>query len=68
MEHWGTADRMLGFPDVPSHQEDLPAPGKTQKRLAQFAQLLDSNAGAGVDIDAELDALQADLESIYEGR
>jgi hypothetical protein len=64
---WETADAMLAFPDDPTHQQDMPAFEKSQERLSRFAELLNSEAGAGVDIDAELDALEADLQAIIGG-
>jgi hypothetical protein len=58
---------MVAYPDDPSHQQDLPAFAKSQERLTRFGQLLYSSAGAGVDINAELDSLQVDLQALAGG-
>jgi len=55
---------MLGYPDVPSHQADMPSFADTQARLLAFTQVLASDEGADMDLDAELDRLEADLQAI----
>ena len=64
VEGWEVADTMLRFPDVPSHQSDFPGFLPGQQRLAELSQLLSSEAGADLDVDAALDELQADLQAM----
>ncbi len=63
---WAAADAMLGFPDVPSSQSDLPDAIQLQERMVAFRAALLSDAGAGMDVDAELDRLQADLQALVD--
>ena len=64
--NWSAADAMLAYPDIPSHQGDFPGYTKGQARLGTFYALIQSDAGADIDMGAEMDKLQADLQAIID--
>jgi len=62
--NWDVVKASLAYPDVPSHEEPLPNNNKANDRLDSFQSLLRSEAD--VDVDAEIDALVADLQAIFD--
>jgi len=61
---WDVAIEMLGYPDNPNHQSNMPNFARATERINEFQSLW--RGTAGVDIDAELDALQTDLQAIFD--
>ncbi len=61
--NWQVAKDSLAFPDIPSHEQDMPNFLKSQDRWGAFWSNLSSTPG--LDVDAEIDALISDLELIY---
>ncbi len=61
--NWDVAVQSLSYPDVPNHEDSMPAFLETTARYVEYTQVVDNNADA--DVDAQLDALLADLEAIY---
>ncbi len=64
-KNWDIVVSGLTYPDNPNHEEAMPAFLEASARYAEYSQLVDNNADA--DVNAELDALQADLEAIFGG-
>ncbi|MEO1290326.1 MAG: extracellular solute-binding protein [Chloroflexota bacterium] len=62
--NWDVVRDSLNYPDVPSHEEPLPNNNKANDRLDSFLSLLRSEEG--VDVQAEIDLLIADLQAIYD--
>ena len=62
--NWQVVRDSLNYPDTPSHEEPLPNNNKANDRLDSFQSLLRSEAD--IDVQAEIDALIADLQAIYE--
>ncbi len=61
--NWEVARASLEFPDIPSHEQDMPNFLKAQDRWGAFWSNLTSTPG--LDVDAEIDGLLDDLEGIY---
>ena len=61
--NWQVAKDSLAYPDIPSHEQDMPNFLKSQDRWGAFWSKLVSTPG--LDIEAEIDALLADLTVIY---
>jgi multiple sugar transport system substrate-binding protein len=61
--NWDVATASLAFPDIPSHEQDMPNFLKAQDRWGAFWSNLQSTPG--LDVDAEIDTLLADLTGIY---
>jgi multiple sugar transport system substrate-binding protein len=64
--NWDVALEMLKYPDIPSHEQNVPNYLKFQDRLAAFDQL--ANATPGLDLDAEIAKLETDLTAIFQGK
>jgi multiple sugar transport system substrate-binding protein len=62
--NWDVVTAALAFPDNPNHEEGMPSFLEASARYAEYQQIIDNNADA--DVDAELDALQADLQAIFD--
>jgi multiple sugar transport system substrate-binding protein len=62
--NWDVVTAALAFPDNPNHEEGMPSFLEASARYAEYQQVVDNNADA--DVDAELDALQADLQAIFD--
>ena len=54
----------MAYPDSPNHEEQLPAAIKTKDRYTQFWNRLASEPN--LDIDAEVELLLKDLQTIYD--
>ncbi len=61
--NWQVAVDSLAFPDIPSHEQDMPNFLKAQDRWGAFWSNLLSTPG--LDVDAEVATLLSDLEGIY---
>ncbi len=61
---WAVAQAHVAYADVPSHETPMPNHNKANDRLDQFKSLLDSQPG--LDVDAEMDKLVADLQVIFD--
>jgi multiple sugar transport system substrate-binding protein len=61
--NWQVAVDSLAFPDIPSHEQDMPNFLKSQDRWGAFWSNLTSTPG--LDVDAEIDTLLSDLAGIY---
>jgi len=62
--NWPVALEALAYPDKPNHEEGMPNFLQSTDRYSQYAQIVDNNADA--DVNAELDKLQADLQTIFD--
>ena len=61
--NWDVAQAAFDFPDIPSHEEWLPNNNKANDRINAFWSLLRSEPG--LDVDAEIDTLLAELDVIF---
>lgn len=61
---WDVAKEMLGYPDNPNHQSNMPNYARATERINQFQSLY--RGTPGLDIDAELDTLKVDLQAIFD--
>jgi multiple sugar transport system substrate-binding protein len=62
--NWQVFLDSIPYPDVPSHEAFVPNFLKSQARMNEFQTLLASKGD--LDVDAELDKLQADLQKLFE--
>ena len=62
--NWDVVLAGLQHPDNPNHEEGMPSFLEASARYNEYGQLVDNNADE--DIDAALDALQADLQGIFD--
>ena len=62
--NWDVVVGGLQHPDNPNHEEGMPSFLESTARYVEYAQLVDNNADE--DVDAALDALQADLQGIFD--
>ena len=60
---WTVPVASLEYPDIPSHEQDMPNFLKSQDRWGAFWSLLTSTPG--LDVDSEIDTLLSDLTGIY---
>jgi multiple sugar transport system substrate-binding protein len=61
---WSVPQAMLGYPDIPNHQAWVPDYAKSKTAWQAFQNKY--RTSAGVDIDAELDALKTELQGIFD--
>jgi multiple sugar transport system substrate-binding protein len=62
--NWDVAVAGLGYPDNPNHEDGMPSFLESQARYVEYTTLVENNAD--VDVDAELDQLQSDLQAIFD--
>ena len=62
--NWDVARTSLNYPDIPSHEAWYPNFNKGQTRFSDFQSLLKSSPD--IDVAAELDKLQSDLQAIVD--
>jgi multiple sugar transport system substrate-binding protein len=62
--NWQVVMDSLNYPDIPSHESWMPNFNKAQDLLKNFVTLYGSTPG--LDMDAELDKLVADLQAIFD--
>ena len=61
--NWQVAVDSLAHPDVPSHEQDMPNFLKAQDRIGAFWSLL--NTTPNLDVEAEIEKLQNDMQTIF---
>ncbi len=61
---WQVAIDGLAYPDIPNHEANMPNYAKAFDRMQAFQNLYRSDPG--LDLDAELDTLQSELQSIFD--
>ena len=61
--NWQVAIDSLAYPDVPSHEGNMPNFDEAEARIDEFETLIDSDPNA--DMAAEAARLQADLTTIF---
>lgn len=66
VENWHLINESLAHAAVPNHETDNPLFARTQQRFSDFRTLILGDTGADIDIDAELDRLEADLQAIID--
>ncbi|HUH06692.1 MAG TPA: extracellular solute-binding protein [Egibacteraceae bacterium] len=64
VENWDVATASLEFPDIPSHEQDMPNFLQAQERFSAFFSELGSTPD--LDVDSRIDALEADLQQIFD--
>ncbi len=62
--NWDVVLAGLQYPDNPNHEEGMPSFLEASARYGEYGQLVDNNADE--DVDAALDALQGDLQAIFD--
>ena len=62
--NWDVVLAGLQYPDNPNHEEGMPSFLESSARYGEYGQLVDNNADE--DVDAALDALQNDLQAIFD--
>lgn len=62
--NWQVAIDSLNFPDVPSHESNMPNFQKADERIGAFQTLIQTTPD--LDLDAEMDTLIADLQAIFD--
>lgn len=66
VKNWAIVAPSLEFAVAPGHESYYPNFAKGQLRFADFATLLRGDTGKTIDVDKELDKLQADLQKIVD--
>jgi multiple sugar transport system substrate-binding protein len=66
VENWAIVPPSLERAAVPNHEYDFPDFNRGQQRFADFRTLLLGDTGADIDLTAELDKLQSDLQAIVD--
>lgn len=66
VQNWDVVARSIQYAPVPHHEEWYPNFNKGQTRFQDFLTLLRSDGGADIDLEAELDRLEADLQAIVD--
>jgi multiple sugar transport system substrate-binding protein len=66
VENWSVIAPSLERAAVPNHEYDFPNFNPGQQRFADFRTLLHGETGADIDLAAELDKLEADLQAIVD--
>lgn len=62
--NWPVVTAALAYPDIPNHEEGMPSFLEASAAYVAYGQIVDNNADA--DVNAELDALQAELQAIFD--
>jgi multiple sugar transport system substrate-binding protein len=66
VKNWSVVAPSLDYAVAPNHESDYPNFNKGQNRFADFRTLLYSDTGKDLDVDAEVDKLQSDLQAIVD--
>lgn len=66
VENWAIITPSLAYAVAPNHESDFPNFNRGQQRFADFRTLLYGDTGATIDVQAEIDQLQADLQAIVD--
>jgi len=64
--HWEVVQDSIALAPSPHHEEWYPAFNQGQQRFTDFRVLLGSDSGGDIDLAAELDTLQSDLQAIVD--
>jgi multiple sugar transport system substrate-binding protein len=64
--HWEVIPNSASLAPNPHHEEWYPNYNEGQDRFDAFRVLLNSDDGGGIDLEAELDTLQSDLQTIVD--
>ncbi len=64
--NWAVVAPSIDYAPIPHHESWYPGFAKGQQRFSDFGTVLRGDAGADIDIDAEFDKLQADLQAIVD--
>ena len=62
--NWPVVTAALAYPDNPNHEESMPSFLEATNAYTEYTQIVDNNGDA--DVDAELDALQVNLQAIFD--
>lgn len=66
VQNWGVVAPSLEYATVPHHESYYPNYAKGQQRFNDFRTLMYGDTGESMDLAAELDKLQADLQAIVD--
>lgn len=66
VQNWSIVPPSLDYAAVPNHESDYPNFSRGQQRFADFRTLLYGETGADIDVQAEIDRLEADLQAIVD--
>lgn len=66
VQNWGVVAPSLDYATVPHHESYYPNYGKGQQRFNDFRTLMYGDTGETMDLAAELDKLQSDLQAIVD--
>jgi len=66
VQNWDVVATSIPLAPNPHHESAYPNYNKGQTRFGDFLTLLRSDGGADIDLDAELDRLQSDLQAIVD--
>ena len=66
VENWGVVAPSLEYATVPHHESYYPNYAKGQQRFNDFRTLMYGDTGESMDLKAELDKLQSDLQAIVD--
>jgi multiple sugar transport system substrate-binding protein len=66
VQNWDIIVPSLAFAVAPNHESDFPNFNRGQQRFADFRTLLYGDTGATINLQEELDKLQADLQAIVD--
>lgn len=62
--NWDVVVDSMAYADNPNHESYMPSPQEANERYNEFWTLLTENPG--LDVDAEIDKLEADLQAIFD--
>ena len=62
--HWNLVTESLSYPDIPNHEEGMPNYNVARDRYDAFNAYI--NSMPGLDMNAELETLRADLQAIFD--
>jgi multiple sugar transport system substrate-binding protein len=66
VQNWDIVPLSLEYAAVPHHESYFPSYNRGQQRFNDFRTLLYSDGGADIDLNAELDKLEAELQSLVD--
>jgi multiple sugar transport system substrate-binding protein len=66
VQNWDIIAPSLEYAAVPNHESDYPNFARGQQRFADFRTLLYGDTGADIDLQAEIDRLEADLQALVD--
>lgn len=63
VKNWGVVQAGLSYPDIPSSEQYLPNGSDAYSRIAEFATLFETDGA--INVDAEIEKLKVDLQTIF---